>query len=80
VSVNLESHLSRGEVVATVALPDRQLPTRTLMRARVPDGWRVQRANADGKTLSLDEQGTVDLTGLRGKVAVKFEVARVGAR
>jgi hypothetical protein len=80
VSVNLESHLSRGEVVATVALPDRQLPTRTLMRARVPDGWRVQRANADGKTLSLDEHGTVDLTGLRGKVAVKFEVARVGAR
>src|SRR5215218_7017933 len=63
VSISMESHLSRGEVVATVGLPDRQVPTRTLMRARVPDGWRVQRANADGKTLSVEESGTVDLTG-----------------
>ena len=37
VAVSMESRLSRGEVIAVVALPSRQIPTRTLLRARVPD-------------------------------------------
>jgi hypothetical protein len=77
VSVTMQSQLSRGEVIAAVALPERQLPTRTLLRARVPDGWRVRGASAGGKALSANEQGTVDLTGLRGTLTVKFDVERV---
>jgi hypothetical protein len=80
VSVTMRSNLARGEVIADVSLPTREQPQRTLLRVRVPDGWQVRRANVEGKTLSVDEQGTVDLTGLRGKVTVRLEVTRVGAR
>jgi hypothetical protein len=43
VSVKLTSHLAAGEILAEIALPSRASPTRTLLRARVPDGWRITR-------------------------------------
>jgi hypothetical protein len=78
VSVAMESHLERGEVIADVSLPIRQTPHRTLMRARVPGGWQVRGAEAGGKTFSVDEQGTVDITALHGKTTIRFQVTRVG--
>jgi len=76
VSVSVQSHLSRGEIHADVSLPDRAIPERTLLRVRVPDGWRIQHANANDRTLRVDEDGTVDLTGLRGAIAIRFGVSR----
>jgi hypothetical protein len=74
VSVRVESHLNRGEILAEVALPEREVPARTLLRIRVPEGWRVRRADTEGRALAVDELGTVDLTGLAAKVRVRFEV------
>jgi hypothetical protein len=76
VSVTLQSRLSEGQVVADLALPERQAPERTLLRVRVPEGWRVQRASVDGRSLAVDERGTADLTGLRGKATIRFAVAQ----
>ncbi len=76
VGATLESRLSAGEVIATVDLPSRQTPTRTLLRARVPEGWAVTGANATGRKLAADPRGTVDLTGLSGRQIIRFSVSR----
>ena len=80
VSVKLTSHLAAGEILAEVSLPARQTPTRTLLRARVPDGWRVTKCLTATGELPTDPQGTVDLTTLRGPVALRFQVQRLTAR
>ena len=76
VSVSVQSHLSRGEVLADVTLPGREIPARTQLRIRVPDGWRIRGAEAGGRKLEVDPAGTVDLTSLRGRVMLRFEVSR----
>lgn len=76
VGATLESRLSAGEVIATVDLPSRQTPARTLLRARVPEGWTVTGATAAGRKLTADPRGTADLTGLSGRQTVRFAVAR----
>lgn len=75
VSVKMESHLSRGEVLADIALPERNAPEKILLRARVPDGWKVTGATIDGKPFSVDDNGTTDLTGLKGKQTIHFAVS-----
>jgi hypothetical protein len=76
VSVAVQSHLGAGEVVADVTLPDRQTPAKTLLRIRVPDGWRVTAAESDGKKLAVDDVGTADISTLRGSAQIRFAVAR----
>ncbi|MDO8541115.1 MAG: hypothetical protein Q7S40_11820, partial [Opitutaceae bacterium] len=76
VSVTMTSHLARGEIVAQVQLPERQMPQQTLLRARVPDGWRVVGASAAGKDLVADANGTVNLSALRGAATIRFRVER----
>ena len=76
VSVNAQSRLAAGEIVADVTLPGRNPPQQILLRARVPDGWRVVAATAGSTPLAADERGTVDLTSLRGRPTVRFHVAR----
>ncbi|MBL9209325.1 MAG: hypothetical protein JNL92_02605 [Opitutaceae bacterium] len=76
VSVALMSRLAQGEVIAEVALPGRSRPERTLLRARVPDGWRVREATIGAQTLPVDARGTVDLTRYEGRVTVRFAVER----
>ncbi len=80
VSVKLTSHLAAGEILAEVALPARQTPTRTLLRARVPDGWRITKCLTATGELPTDPHGTVDLTTLRGPVALRFQVQWLTAR
>ena len=79
VSVTLTSHLAAGEIRAEVSLPARQNPARTLLRARVPDGWRVTKCLTPTGELPTDPQGTVDLTALRGQVSLRFQVVRTTA-
>lgn len=76
VSVSVESRLNQGEVTADVSLPTRETPKQTLLRIRVPDGWQVKSAMVAGQSLKVDERGTVDLTSLRGRVAIRFAVVK----
>src|SRR6185436_9409661 len=64
VSVSMKSSLSKGEVLAEVDLPSRNPAGKTLLRARVPDGWRVTGAECSGKKLAVGEKGTVDVSAL----------------
>ena len=76
VSIQVQSRLAEGEVAAEVDLPARQPPARTQLRIRVPEGWRVTAARAGDTVLPPDERGTVDLTTLRGRQKIRFQVAR----
>ncbi len=76
ISAKMESHLSQGTVVAEVELPERNAPDKILLRARVPDGWKIRAAVAGSETLAVDDNGTVDLTALKGKQTIRFAVAR----
>jgi hypothetical protein len=68
--------LSKGKVMADLKLPARNEAKRILLRARVPDGWHVTAATADGKRIPADSTGSVDLSGLKGSVSVEFTVAK----
>ena len=72
VSVKLESHLAEGKVIATVDLPQRNPARKTLLRARLPEGWKVFSVAGASRPLSVDDSGTVDLSGLTGKVNLVF--------
>ncbi|HEY2412444.1 MAG TPA: hypothetical protein VGI40_09390 [Pirellulaceae bacterium] len=76
VSVRAESRLNTGQVVVSADLPSRNPAKRTMLRARVPDGWRVTSAKIDGKSLAVDGNGSVDLSGRTGTVTVTFAVSK----
>jgi hypothetical protein len=76
VSFRLESHLAEGTVKAELDLPQRNPPGQAYLRVRVPDGWKVMQAEAPGGKFNVDEKGTVDVTGLKGKIAINFTVKR----
>lgn len=73
VSVRMVSRVEQGEVLAQVTLPA-DAPKQTLLRARLPEGFVATSAKAGSKTLAVDDRGTVDITGLRGKITVRFVV------
>ncbi len=75
VSVVMNSHLKQGEVVAEVSAPERA-PGKMLIRARVPDGWKVVSAVCGGKKLAVDKTGAADITGMSGKFSVRFMVGK----
>ncbi len=77
VSVTVQSRLNAGEIVAELALPDRKLSRRTLLRIRVPDGWKVTDAESGGQKFTVDTHGTVDVSALRGTPTIRFAVARM---
>jgi hypothetical protein len=77
VSLNVQSKLTQGEVIAEVDLPQRNQPKQTLLRARLPDGWKVVSATAGETKLKADEKGTADITALKGKVTVHFQVKKM---
>jgi hypothetical protein len=72
VSVCAESRLASGQVLVTAELPSRNPPRQILLRARVPEGWRVTAARAGGLDLPVDDRGTVDLSGRQGTVCVEL--------
>lgn len=76
VSIRAESHLASGNVAVTAQLPARNVPRRILLRARVPEGWHVTSARLGSEVLQVDERGTVDLTGRKGSVVVRFTVKK----
>jgi hypothetical protein len=74
VSIDMRSEIGSGKVLAAVDLPQRNEPKHILLRARVPDGFTVAAASTGAKKLDVDKAGTVDLTGLKGRVEVAFTV------
>jgi hypothetical protein len=74
VSLRVESKLAAGEILARVSLPSRNPAKQTLLRLRIPDGWRVRSAQAGERPLAIDERGTVDLTGFGGEVSLRAAV------
>jgi hypothetical protein len=77
VSIHVQSQLAQGLVSAELELPQRNLPRQTLLRLRVPDGWRVTSAKAGGQQFKVDDQGTVDISVLRGRATLEFETKRI---
>jgi hypothetical protein len=57
-------------------LPTRNAAQKILLRARVPDGWRVVSAQAGASTLKTDEQGSVDISSLKGKQTIRLAVQK----
>ena len=68
VSLKLESQLAAGKVLADVELPRRDKPAKTLLRIRVPEGWEVSSVQGPNGRLAVDPVGTIDLSGLKGRV------------
>ncbi|MDB6122636.1 MAG: hypothetical protein JWQ71_1629 [Pedosphaera sp.] len=73
VSVVAHSHLKLGEVTVDVTAPKRQMPKQTLLRIRLPDGRKVISARVGSQKLSADDQGTVDISGFKGKFTVHLQ-------
>jgi hypothetical protein len=76
VSVSAKSRLSSGEVLIEVALPAREFPHQTLLRARLPRGWQIDGALVDNKPVVVDQTGAVDLGNSSGTLAVRFMVKK----
>jgi hypothetical protein len=74
VSFSLKSRLSHGEVLAELDLPSRNPPKQVRLRVRLPDHWRITDARVGSKSLTVDEQGTVDVSRLTAKAAIRFSV------
>jgi len=79
-ALSVRSRLAAGEVVADLDLPGRNRPQSTLLRMRVPEGWRVVSAQAGQQTIRADDQGTVDISSLQGRQTIRFQVVRGGPK
>ena len=75
VSAIVTSRLNNGEVTAALKLPDKGAAKR-LLRLRLPEGWRVSGAEANGQKLEVENGETIDLTPVRGEVKLKATVAK----
>jgi hypothetical protein len=75
-SLHVRSKLAAGEVLAELSLPERAPAQKTLLRVRLPAGWRADGAEADGRALARVGDETFDLSGLAGQVAVRVVVKR----
>ena len=76
VSIRVKSRLSQGEVLAEIEAPRRNAPDKTLLRIRVPDGWKIVSAMSGGQSLGVDAKGTIDVSALKGRFAVALHVER----
>jgi hypothetical protein len=76
VSITAYSELARGRVTATVDLPAREAPARVLLRLRLPTGYRITRAAANGRPAPLADPETLDLSALTGHVQVQVTTQR----
>jgi hypothetical protein len=71
-SLETESNLEKGELLVRIALPPHR-PKRTLLRARVPEGWKVASASVGDTPLSVEGEA-VDLSEQAGRITVRFRL------
>jgi hypothetical protein len=75
VSFDVKSRLGDGSVQVRVTPPPRELKS-MLLRASVPEGWRVEGVEIDGADAKLIDANVVDLSGRTKPVVVRFKVKR----
>jgi len=75
VSCRAESKLSSGYVDVQVTPPPRPVK-KMLLRAPLPEGWRVESVDVDGKVAPVLHGDVVDLSGQTGPLTVRFSVRR----
>ena len=75
ISYTIHSKLNEGIVEARIDMPTRSKPEKTMLRLRLPEGWKIESAAADGKALET-KVDAVDLSSLDGKVNVTAKVSR----
>jgi hypothetical protein len=78
VSLEVHSRLEQGEIVVRAVLPPRPAK-RILLRARVPAGWEATAASLGNRSLPVDGNGTVDLSGQKGESMISFRVRKATA-
>jgi hypothetical protein len=76
VSFEVQSRLSQGEVLLSLASPQRR-PEKLLVRLPLPPGWQVTSAWVGQTALPIAADGTADLAGWQGRVKVRFEIKKV---
>jgi hypothetical protein len=76
VSLRVRSDLEQGRITAQIDLPERPR-ARTLLRLRVPAGWRVTAATAGGRALPRASPETFDLSALAGRADIVATVERI---
>ncbi|HTL30880.1 MAG TPA: hypothetical protein VL282_16740 [Tepidisphaeraceae bacterium] len=74
VSFVATSNLSKGNVTVELDLP-KTAPAKTLLRLRLPEGWKIESAKAGDQELKIDNE-TMDITALRGNVLVTAKVIK----
>jgi hypothetical protein len=47
-----------------------------LLRARVPDGWKIVSAELGDKKLQPDAKGAVDISSMKSKGTIIFQATR----
>lgn len=75
VSYAVRSKLGEGKVEANVTTPRRAVPSKTLLRLRLPDGWKIDSAESGEKPLPVNGE-TLDISGLSGDVSVTAAVSK----
>ena len=46
-----------------------------MLRIRVPEGWKVVGAKTGTRRFEVDQKGTADISELKGKHLLEFQVA-----
>ena len=72
----LHSRLAQHEVLAELNLPSESSCKKKWLRVRLPEGWQVVSANRGSVQMRLAEEGTMDLSGLSGRLTVRVKVAQ----
>jgi hypothetical protein len=71
-SFSLRSELKHGRVTAELELPDRNVPAKTVLRIRLPDGWHATEAVSGRNSFKPDSRSTIDITELRRRQKIVF--------
>jgi hypothetical protein len=74
VSCHVTSELEAGFVTIEVTPPPRS-PDTFLLRAPLPDGWRITSATIDEQPVDLTSDGALDLSGRKDRLLVRLNVA-----
>jgi hypothetical protein len=77
VSFSARSLLRQGHVEMDIKLPDRNQPSSIVVRPRLPDGWRISRAEMEQRSLPISSDSSVDVSAEKGQIRITFECERI---
>jgi hypothetical protein len=75
VSFTVKSALKDGHVDAEIDLPTRSAPSKIFLRLRLPDQWKIVSAKSGDTELKIINGETIELSGMKGHVAVTARVS-----